>query len=89
MNSLFINRTIVLIFTILFLSFFTFATCPQVMADSWMDDFEGYTAGQFPAANWTYSGNSDILVDDTTYVSGNQSVRMFGLLDSCWGGRGR
>jgi hypothetical protein len=42
----------------------------------WYDDFESYTVGSFPSPNWTYSGNSDIVVDSSRHVSGGQSVRM-------------
>jgi hypothetical protein len=45
----------------------------------WYDDFESYTVGSFPSPNWTFSGNSDIAVDNSRHVSGNQSVRMNGV----------
>ncbi len=62
--------------------------CPPLAeADSpvWTDDFESYQAGKFPSPNWTYSGNSAIAVDNTTHVSGNQSLRMYGSVGGCWG----
>ncbi len=52
---------------------------------SWHEDFESYATGSFPSQNWTYSGNSDIKIDSTIYISGNKSVRLLGVIGSCWG----
>ena len=41
-------------------------------------------AGAFPAPNWTLSGNSDVRIDNNFRASGNQSVRLYGLVGGCW-----
>src|SRR5437867_767027 len=53
--------------------------------NGWSEDFERYTAGNFPAPNWTFSGNSDIRIDNNFRASGNQSVRLYGAVGGCWG----
>jgi len=70
-------------------AFFAVAVNPgqigkAMAAPIWSDDFESSTPGEMPT-DWTYSGNSDIHVDNTVSVSGSQSVRMYGILGSCWG----
>jgi uncharacterized protein (TIGR03437 family) len=62
-----------------------FAGSALAQGTGWFDDFESYPNGRFPSPNWSYSGNSDIRIDNSVRVSGNQSVRLFGLLGACWG----
>lgn len=50
----------------------------------WVDNFESYTAGQFPSSNWLYSGNSNITVDNTKSAEGIQSLRASGYPGRCW-----
>jgi hypothetical protein len=56
--------------------------CPEPII--WVDDFESYTPGQFPSLDWSYTGNSNITVDDSKSVQGNQSLRIHGSVGGCW-----
>ena len=49
------------------------------------DGFESYSAGSFPSPAWTRGGNTAIAVDDATSAAGNNSLRLFGRIGSCWG----
>ena len=48
------------------------------------DDFEQYATGTFPTGNWSYTGNSDIIVDNTTSAGGTQSMVLNGTIAGCW-----
>jgi hypothetical protein len=50
----------------------------------WSDDFESYTTGQFPSSNWTYTGNFDIIIDNSKSQQGDQSLRIHGSPGGCW-----
>lgn len=49
-----------------------------------LEDFETYPAGSFPGGNWSYTGNADILVDNTISHGGVQSLRLNGTITGCW-----
>lgn len=49
------------------------------------ETFESSTVGAFPEG-WNSSGNSGAVVDDTYSSSGQNSIRVYGSLGSCWGG---
>ncbi len=54
--------------------------------NGWLDDFESYTTGAFPSANWTVSGNtSDSYVDNTRSKFGSKSLKLYGVIGGCWG----
>ncbi len=48
------------------------------------DDFEQYPAGSFPSGNWSYTGNADIVIDNTISAAGAQSLVMNGTIAGCW-----
>lgn len=48
------------------------------------DDFEQYPSGSFPAGNWSYTGNADIVVDNTLSAGGAQSLALNGTVAGCW-----
>ena len=48
------------------------------------DDFEQYPTGSFPTGNWSYTGNSDIVIDNTLSAGGAQSLAMNGSIAGCW-----
>jgi len=51
----------------------------------WCDDFEGYANGSWSSV-WYGSGNSSTtVVDNSTSYDGEYSIRMFGVIGSCWG----
>jgi len=54
--------------------------------DTWCDGFETYSAGTFPGGGWSYTGNSAITVDNSTVHTGNNSLKVFGVIGSCWAG---
>ena len=62
-----------------------FAEDLSISGTGFFDDFESYPLGQRPSAPWTYSGNSNILVDNTISFSGNQCVKLYGSVGGCWG----
>lgn len=64
----------------------TVASGSAVLATSWCEGFEGYSAESFPGGPWSYTGNSDITVDNSTAHSGGNSLRTYGVLGSCWAG---
>jgi hypothetical protein len=51
----------------------------------WFDDFESYSAGSFPSANWTNSGNTQAFVEAGSGLTGSNDLKLFGVLGSCWG----
>lgn len=48
------------------------------------DDFEQYPNGSFPTGNWSQTGNTDIIVDNTISAGGAQSLVMNGTIGGCW-----
>jgi hypothetical protein len=51
----------------------------------WSDGFETYSVGEWPATNWTNSGNSDGYIDGAIARSGTQSFRLYGVVGGYWG----
>lgn len=66
-------------------SFTTVAAPPSVI---WEDGFETYVANSWPS-NWTADGNGTDstanYVDNTIFNNGAKSIRLFGIIGSCWG----
>jgi len=60
-------------------------TGSAIASTDWTDDFESYEVGVFPSPPWYNSGNTAAYVDDAHSVSGGKSLRLFGVLGSCWG----
>ncbi len=59
------------------------------LADTiWVDDFESYQTGIFPSPPWINSGNTDVYVDETEKISGDKSLKLFGLVGNCLGALG-
>jgi len=56
--------------------------CPNPII--WKEDFEDESPGQFPEPHWSYTGNSDIKVDDSKSAVGNQSLRVHASPGGCW-----
>jgi len=56
--------------------------------NGWRENFESYTAGDWPSS-WVPDGNATNTatnyIDDIVYSSETKSLRLFGLLGSCWG----
>ena len=50
----------------------------------WSDGFKTYSAGRFPGANWTNSGNTQVSVTDSTRESGAKSLFLYGLIGQNW-----
>jgi len=50
----------------------------------WSDGFESYSAGFWPSANWTNSGNDSGYVDNGIYHSGTQSLKLYGVVGGGW-----
>lgn len=66
------------------LVFVLLCMAPGLVAQTgFFDDFESCQAGAFPCG-WTYSGNSNIVIDSSVASTGKQSTRLFGLLSACW-----
>ncbi|HOD08319.1 MAG TPA: hypothetical protein PKG98_09555 [Myxococcota bacterium] len=63
-------------------------SCVTGLSVVWQDDFESYSAGDFPSS-WVPDANatdsSSNFVDDTVFSTGNQSLRLFGKMGGCWG----
>ena len=57
----------------------------SAQAQSWFDNFESYPLGTFPSPNWQASGNNGTSIVNSTYVSPDQSVQMYGIVGGCWG----
>jgi len=69
-------------------AFQLFFSVHAVIADGqgWCDDFEAYPAGSHPPT-WYGTGNSSATrVDNMIAYEGNNSLRFFGLIGSCWAG---
>ena len=58
--------------------------CTVFAALVWSDDFEGYSVGGFPSPSWTYSGNSDITINNSVVTQGSKSLRVHNHPGSCW-----
>jgi len=54
---------------------------------AWQDNFESYSALTFPDA-WKADGNgssiSNNYIDDALFFEGEQSLKLYGVLGSCW-----
>jgi hypothetical protein len=76
------NDGIVHQFTIANINSITFS----IQQDSiiWFEDFEDDQAGQFPAPNWNYTGNSNISVDNTISAGGQHSLKIAGSIGGSW-----
>ncbi|MBI5265910.1 MAG: T9SS type A sorting domain-containing protein [candidate division Zixibacteria bacterium] len=61
-------------------------TSSDQQASGWCDGFETYQTSSDLALNWHGSGNTPgMSVDNSIAFSGSQSLKMFGVLGSCWG----
>lgn len=49
----------------------------------WFDNFESSPVGTFPAG-WSNSGNSNVAIDNVTYVSPSRCARLTGDSFGCW-----
>jgi hypothetical protein len=49
-----------------------------------MDGFEAYTQNDFPATNWSLSGNTQIYATSVSSRTGSQSLYTYGLIGSNW-----
>ncbi len=51
----------------------------------WIDDFQSYSPGNFPSANWTASGNSGTRVVNSPVFLSSRSAQLYGQVGGCWG----
>ena len=63
---------------------------PPPQQDCWTDGFETYSPGVFPRPPWIPDGNAETnpsanYVDNSVSYEGANSLRIFGLINSCWG----
>ncbi len=58
---------------------------PRAQAQSWFDNFDSYPLSGFPSPDWQPSGNNGTTIVNSTYVSADQSVQMYGVVGGCWG----
>ena len=49
----------------------------------WEDDFESYSIDTAPFENWSFTGNTDGYIDNSTSVSGSNSFRLHGTPGAC------
>lgn len=60
---------------------------PDDISKEWAENFESYSTGSQPIT-WTFDGNgidnSSNFIDNTIYNGGTKSLKLFGLLGSCW-----
>ena len=58
----------------------------ETTGSGWCDDFEDYETGSHPST-WHGTGNfGATMVDNTISYSGNNSLKFFGAIGSCWAG---
>jgi hypothetical protein len=61
--------------------------CPEAIraGTTWIEPFESYASGTFPSPLWINSGNNDVKIDNQVRFGGQSSLRLFGVVGSCWG----
>jgi len=55
------------------------------LGNCWDENFENYDVGVFPSPDWLNSGNNEVYVDNSRSISGSKSLKLIGVLGSCWG----
>jgi len=59
----------------------------QNVAVGWQDNFETYAPNLWPSENWIKDANGG-GVDDTVHHEGTKSLKITGVIGSCWAGLG-
>jgi hypothetical protein len=56
----------------------------QSFVSQWVDGFETYAQNEFPATNWSSSGNNQVYATGLVSRTGSQSLFTYGIIDANW-----